>query len=161
VTGLLSPAPSDHLLEIGCGQGVAVSLICPLLRTGTITAVDRSAAMIRHATDRNAAHVASGRATLHTGDFEAIDLPAAHYDKVFAVNVSSLWLAAQPGIFKRIRHVLAPAGELWVFAERPNPANASAVATRAAEVLAAHGFETTTHAATSQRGFALTALRAH
>jgi hypothetical protein len=40
----LDPAPSDRLLEIGCGPGVAVSLICETLSTGTITAIDRSKA---------------------------------------------------------------------------------------------------------------------
>jgi protein-L-isoaspartate O-methyltransferase len=41
---VIDPAPSQRLLEIGCGQGVAVSLIAPLLSTGSITAIDRSKA---------------------------------------------------------------------------------------------------------------------
>ncbi len=38
--------PDDHILEIGCGHGIAVSLIAPQLKTGSITAVDSSRAMI-------------------------------------------------------------------------------------------------------------------
>ena len=37
----LEVRPADRLLEIGCGHGVAVSLVCERLTTGTITAIDR------------------------------------------------------------------------------------------------------------------------
>ncbi len=43
----------EAILEIGCGRGVAVSLICPLLRSGTITAIDRSAKAVEAAQKRN------------------------------------------------------------------------------------------------------------
>lgn len=42
----LDVQPEDCVLEIGCGHGVAVSLICEQLDKGTILAVDRSPKMI-------------------------------------------------------------------------------------------------------------------
>ena len=49
----LEVRPADRLLEVGCGHGVAVSLVCERLTTGTITAIDRSPKMIEMATRRN------------------------------------------------------------------------------------------------------------
>jgi cyclopropane fatty-acyl-phospholipid synthase-like methyltransferase len=53
----LEVRPADRLLEVGCGHGVAVSLVCERLTTGTITAIDRSPKMIEMATRRNREHV--------------------------------------------------------------------------------------------------------
>ncbi len=58
--------PTDQLLEIGCGPGVAVSLVCEKLYDGNITAIDRSAKMIETARKRNADHVAAGVASFRT-----------------------------------------------------------------------------------------------
>src|ERR671922_1729169 len=63
----LEVRPPDRLLEVGCGHGVAVSLVCERLTTGTITAIDRSPKMIEMATRRNREHVEAGRAVLEAG----------------------------------------------------------------------------------------------
>ena len=60
----LEVRPADHLLEVGCGTGVAVSLVWERLTTGTITAIDRSPKMIEMATRRNREHADAGRAVL-------------------------------------------------------------------------------------------------
>ncbi|MCX2947437.1 class I SAM-dependent methyltransferase [Lentzea sp. NEAU-D7] len=87
VVGQLAVRPGDRVLEVGCGQGVAATMVCQLLSTGTLTAIDRSTKMIEAATRRNAAYVASGRAEFLIASLEDMNLGDRRFDLVFAVRV--------------------------------------------------------------------------
>jgi ubiquinone/menaquinone biosynthesis C-methylase UbiE len=83
----LGVRPDDRVLEIGCGHGVAATLVCERLDGGSYTAVDRSPKMIAAAARRNAAHVAAGRAEFLVMALEALDLGERRFDVVFAARV--------------------------------------------------------------------------
>jgi ubiquinone/menaquinone biosynthesis C-methylase UbiE len=87
VVGQLAVRPGDRVLEIGCGQGVAATMVCQLLSTGTLTAVDRSVKMVEAATRRNAPYVATGRAEFLIASLEDMNLGDRRFDLVFAVRV--------------------------------------------------------------------------
>jgi ubiquinone/menaquinone biosynthesis C-methylase UbiE len=87
VVDALGIRPGDRVLEIGCGHGVAATLVCERLVEGRLTAVDRSAKMIEAAARRNAVHVAEGRAEFLVADLEDLDLGGRRFDIVFAVRV--------------------------------------------------------------------------
>lgn len=108
----------DRVLEIGCGHGVAATLVCERLEGGRLTAIDRSEKMIEAAAKRNAKFVEAGKAEFLTCDLEDFDPGEQRFDKVFAVRV---------GLFHRepdLAHslagkCLAPGGEVFAFFDPP------------------------------------------
>src|SRR3982751_2719570 len=110
----LEVRPADRLLEIGCGHGVAVSLVCERLTTGTIVAIDRSPKMIEMATRRNREHVDAGRAVLEAVALEDADLGDRRFDKVFAFNVAPFWLQPEAAL-GAVREHLVEDGAVSIF----------------------------------------------
>ncbi|WP_406073504.1 class I SAM-dependent methyltransferase [Micromonospora sp. NBC_01638] len=151
-------APDDQVLEIGCGRGAAVSLVASRLTTGRIVAIDRAATMVRLATERNLGHINAGRAEIRGTEFESADLSAHRFTKIFAVNVSLFWLGDATRPIERMRSLLAAGGRLYVFAERPTAAHATANLTATELLLETHGFITTRSSATRGQGRVLTCV---
>ena len=119
VVDRLDVQPDDRVLEIGCGHGVAATMVCQRLgERGRLTAIDRSPKMIDAATRRNQTHVDDGRAEFIVGDLEELDLGERRFDKVFAVRV---------GLFHRepaharalAERWLAPGGTLLAVFDEP------------------------------------------
>jgi ubiquinone/menaquinone biosynthesis C-methylase UbiE len=118
VVDQLGVGPGDRVLEIGCGHGVAATMVCETLGSGTYTGVDRSAKMIAAATKRNEDAVTAGRADFIVGELESLDLGDRRFDLVFAVRV---------GLFHRdperaealAGQWLAPGGRLRWFYDPP------------------------------------------
>jgi ubiquinone/menaquinone biosynthesis C-methylase UbiE len=110
--------PDDRVLEIGCGHGVAATLVCERLDGGRLTAVDRSPKMIDAAARRNACHVQAGTAEFLVRELEDLDLGDRRFDVVFAVRV---------GLFHRepdrarslVEPWLAPDGRVRAFYDAP------------------------------------------
>jgi ubiquinone/menaquinone biosynthesis C-methylase UbiE len=84
----LDVQPDDRVLEIGCGHGVAATMVCERLgEGGRLTAIDRSPKMIDAAARRNAGYVDAGVAEFLVATLEEVDLGERRFDKVFAVRV--------------------------------------------------------------------------
>ena len=138
----LGVRPGDRVLEIGCGHGVAVTLICERLGdSGEVLAIDRSAKMIEMASRRNAAHVAAGRARFAAASLHEADLGGARFDKVLAVHVPVFSRGDPARELAIIREHLAPGGRLHLV-DQPLDADAvEAVAERERAALEACGFD--------------------
>jgi ubiquinone/menaquinone biosynthesis C-methylase UbiE len=101
-------------LEVGCGHGVAVSLVCERLTSGRITAIDRSKKMIEKAAHRNREHVAGGKAVLKTAELEETNFGDERFDKVFAFNVAPFWLQPKNAL-GIVGRQLSPDGAVYLF----------------------------------------------
>ena len=109
------------MLELGCGHGVAVTLIAERLAagggSGTVLGLDRSAKMTTMAASRNAEHVAAGRAAFLTSAIHDADLGDARFDKILAVHVP-VFLRGDPARdLALLREHLTGGGALHVVAQ--------------------------------------------
>jgi ubiquinone/menaquinone biosynthesis C-methylase UbiE len=109
----------DRVLEIGCGHGVAATLVCERLKGGHLTAVDRSEKMIEAAKRRNAAYVETGRAEFLVADLEDLDLGGRRFDKFFAVRVG-LFHREPDRAHSLVERWLAPGGAVFAFFDPPS-----------------------------------------
>ena len=140
----LAVEPDDRLLEIGCGPGVAISLIAERLDGGTITAIDRSSVAVERARWRNEAHVESGLATIRKAALEELEPVGERYDKIFAVNVNVFWVRDAGPELNLIRNLLAPGGSLFLFyGGAPADARTTPIADAVIGALTEHGFSAT------------------
>jgi ubiquinone/menaquinone biosynthesis C-methylase UbiE len=114
----LGVRPDDRVLEIGCGHGVAATLVCERLEGGRLTAVDRSAKMIAAAARRNAAYVEAGKAEFLVASLEELDLGERRFDLVFAVRVGAFDRDAERAR-AYVEPWLAPGGRVLAFFDRP------------------------------------------
>ena len=140
---MLAVEPDDRLLEVGCGGGAAVALICERLETGTITAIDRSPLQVERATRRNAGQIAAGRATIRVADIADVEPEAEPFSKVFAINVNVFWVGPAERELERIAQLLRPGGTLHLFYEPPGAAKADAIRDKLLASMSAAGFEAT------------------
>lgn len=141
----LDLAPTDRVLEFGCGPGVAASLVADRVPEGSVVAIDRSATAIARAAARTAAHVTAGRVEL--ARLALADMPTDRvFDVAFGVNVNLFWTGPADAECRVLADVLAPGGAVHLVYETPgDPTDPGRdLAGRVAACLAGHGFETTT-----------------
>lgn len=142
---VLDPAAGERVLEVGCGHGVALTLVAERIGPdGHVTGIDRSRKMIEAAARRNREAVDAGAISLVEGSFDATGLPRGAFDRIFAINVADFWRPASADRFLAVaRDALAPDGSLHLFWQPPawteGEARASAHGLR--ETLATRGFE--------------------
>ena len=115
---LLDVQPDDVILEIGCGCGHSIPLICERLSTGKLTAIDRSEKMVLAASEASKEFNESGRTEILHRDLLDRALPASSFDKIFIFNINVFWMDARSELAE-IRRLLKPQGRFFLFHQPP------------------------------------------
>jgi SAM-dependent methyltransferase len=141
---LLGVAPSDRVIELGCGPGVAVAAVASLATQGLIVGVDHSAVMIRQAQRRNAAAIKEGRVRLIHAPVEHMQVADGPFDAALAVNTVGMWPEAAIRL-REIGRLLRRGGRIALVSQPRCPgataATSAAAADRLAALLSDAGFE--------------------
>jgi SAM-dependent methyltransferase len=119
---------------------VAVALVCERLVDGRVTAIDRSATMIKAARTRNRAHVDAGRARFEATSLAEADFGEERFDKILAINVSA-FLSEPEASFAVVRRHLEPAGRFLLSFQAPTARRTTELADTLGRHLSTQGFE--------------------
>lgn len=107
----LNVQPADHVLDVGCGPGRALSPLAAKASQGRAVGADPSELMVEIAVERNRNLVRAGRVDVAVAGVEALPFPDASFDKVLCVHVVYFWTDLEPAL-REIRRVLKPGGRL-------------------------------------------------
>jgi ubiquinone/menaquinone biosynthesis C-methylase UbiE len=128
--GLLGVEPTDRVLEIGFGPGIAIRELSRRATHGLVCGVDHSEVMVRQASKRNADAVRAGRVDLRCGSAEHLPAFAEPFDKVLAVNNMGMWCEPNEGL-KALHRLMRPGGRIAIVSQ-PRCPGATAETTVAA-----------------------------
>ena len=145
VVSLLAVQPTDRVLEIGFGPGLAIAELSRRVgHYGHVDGIDHSEVSLRRATRSNEAAIRDGRVTLTQASVDR--LPAAlggPFDAILAVNSLAFWPAPAEWLAE-LRHRLRPGGRIAIASQPrcPGAARSTSMTTaqRTEALLRAAGF---------------------
>jgi len=127
---LLGVEPTDRVLEIGFGPGIAIRELSRWATHGLVCGVDHSEVMVRQATKRNRDAVRAGRVALRCGSAEHLPAFEEPFDKVLAVNNMGMWREPDERL-KELHGLMRPGGRIAIVSQ-PQCPGATAKTTGAA-----------------------------
>jgi len=106
---ILALKPTDRVLEIGYGPGIALEQAATIVTKGKIIGVDHSETMLVQASNRNKDAIHSNCMKLYAGILDALPSSEQPFDKIYSNNVVQFWddLIAE---FTKLRKLLASDG---------------------------------------------------
>jgi SAM-dependent methyltransferase len=110
---LLDIQPTDRLLEIGFGPGLAIELASRMAPRGFVAGVDHSEVMLRQAAKRNAPAIRDGKVELRLGSASQLPSFDQPFDKIIAINSIHFWTDPVECL-KKLRTLLRPGGMIAI-----------------------------------------------
>lgn len=107
----LDVQPSDRVLEIGFGGGVALPLL--LSRARYVCGIDRSEDVVASARRHFSGWVEGDAADFQVGSVEKLPLASESFDRVLTVNTIYFWTSLAKGL-EEIWRIMTPAGRVAI-----------------------------------------------
>jgi ubiquinone/menaquinone biosynthesis C-methylase UbiE len=131
---LLDVQPTDRVLEIGFGPGVAIAELARRATRGKVYGIDRSEVMVRQAGRRNAAAIRANRVQLIHAAVDQLPSFNEPLDAILAVNTVGFWPDPAERL-RRLRRLLRPGGRIALVSQPRCPGATRDTTVRAAEEL--------------------------
>jgi ubiquinone/menaquinone biosynthesis C-methylase UbiE len=135
VVSLLDVQPTDRVLEIGFGPGLAIAELSRRATRGMVYGVDHSATMLKQAAKRNAAAIRAERVRLVQASTEQLPAFGEPLDTALAVNSVGFWSAPTQRLME-IRALLRPGGLIAIATQPRCPGATEETSTQAAREIA-------------------------
>jgi ubiquinone/menaquinone biosynthesis C-methylase UbiE len=88
---LLDLKPTDNVLEIGFGPGIALKKVSRIVTEGSIVGIDHSETMLRQASKRNDDAIERGMVKLYIDNLNNLSKFNNTFDKIYSANVVQFW----------------------------------------------------------------------
>ncbi len=134
VVSPLDVQPTDRVLEIGFGPGLAVAELARRAPRGHVHGVDHSAVTVRQAGRRNAAAIRAGRVELLHTSVDRLPHLDGPLDAVVAVNSVGFWPDPAERL-RTLRGLLRPGGRIALAAQPRCPGATADTTARAGREL--------------------------
>lgn len=105
---LLSLSASDHVLDIGCGNGYVLNLLAPQYSC-VFTGIDISESAVIAASRRNRKFLKDGKMCISCQNAEAMSFANASFNKAYTINTVYFWDNLD-SIMAEIHRVMKPGG---------------------------------------------------
>jgi len=140
---LLDVRPTDHVLEIGFGPGVAIRELANRATEGLVVGIDHSEVMVEAAKRRNIDGLRANRIDLRLGSAEAVPSFDQPFDRILSVNSIMFWSEPEKRL-EELRGLLRVGGVIAVVRQPRGPGSRTLspeqVAAELTELLDAAGF---------------------
>ena len=134
---LLGVRPTDRVLEIGFGPGIAIRELSRRATHGLVCGVDHSEVMLRQARRRNRDAVRAGRVDLRCASAEHLPEFEEPFDKVLAVNNMGMWPKPVERL-KELRNLMRAGGRIAIVSQPRCPGATAQTTVAAGRESAAH-----------------------
>lgn len=132
---LLDVQPTERVIEVGCGPGVAIFALAARADQGLVIGVDHSPVVLAQAARRNKTAIGTGRVCLVNAPVERLPMLTGPFDAALAVNTVGMW-PDPPGRLADLGRLLRPGGRIALVSQPRCPGATAATTAAAADELA-------------------------